>query len=115
MKLHAWNAIEEEPLNPRLTRRAIHAENLTVARMALSKGALVPPHSHAHEQVSMVERGALRFLVDGREQVVRAGQALVLAPHETHAVEALEDSLVLDLFSPAREDWISGDDAYLRR
>ena len=63
----------------------------------------------------MVERGALQFIVDGREQVVRAGQALVLAPHETHAVEALEDSLVLDLFSPAREDWISGDDAYLRR
>ena len=48
MKLHDWNAIEEEPLNPRLTRRAIHAENLTVARLALKKGTLVPPHSHIH-------------------------------------------------------------------
>jgi len=29
-------------------------------------------------------------------------------------VEALEDSLAVDLFSPPREDWIRGDDAYLR-
>jgi len=38
-----------------------------------------------------------------------------LAPNQAHAVEVLEDSIVLDLFSPPREDWIRGDDAYLRR
>lgn len=115
MTFYDWNAIDEETLNPLLMRQAIHADHLTIARLSLRKGAMVPPHSHVHEQASLVEQGALKFVVEGREQVVRAGQTLVLAPHETHAVEALEDTLVMDVFSPAREDWIAGDDAYLRR
>ena len=83
--------------------------------MDLRKGATVPEHSHVNEQVSMVERGALVFLIGGSEQVVRAGESLVIPPHVPHRVDALEDSAVIDLFSPARADWIRGDDAYLRR
>ena len=114
MKLHCWNAVPEERLNPRLTRRAFHSPGLTVARMKLAKGLVVPAHSHANEQITMVERGALKCLVDGREQIVRAGEALYLAPGEKHGVEALEDTECLDVFTPARADWIAGDDAYLR-
>jgi quercetin dioxygenase-like cupin family protein len=40
---------------------------------------------------------------------------LAIPPHAPHEVEALEDTVVLDIFTPAREDWIRGDDAYLRR
>jgi len=46
--------------------------------------------------------------------VLAAGQSLVIAGHRPHGVEALEDSVVLDVFAPRREDWIRGDDAYLR-
>lgn len=114
MKLYEWNVIEDEPLNPRITRRAIHTGNLTIARLRLQKYAVVPEHSHRHEQVSMVEQGALKFRIGGRELTVSAGQALAIAPNEPHAVEALQDTVVMDVFSPAREDWIAGDDAYLR-
>jgi quercetin dioxygenase-like cupin family protein len=88
---------------------------MTIARLQLRRGALVPEHSHVHEQVAMVERGALKFSIGGREQIVRAGESLVIPPHARHGVEALEDTAVIDVFSPAREDWIRGDDAYLRR
>jgi quercetin dioxygenase-like cupin family protein len=115
MRFYQWNEMPEERLNPRMTRRAIHGSGLTVARLHLDQGAQVPEHHHVHEQVSLVERGALKFFVNGVEQIVRAGQSLAFAPNEPHAVEALEDTDVMDVFSPAREDWATGNDAYLRR
>jgi quercetin dioxygenase-like cupin family protein len=62
----------------------------------------------------MVESGALRFVVSGQEIIVHAGDMLVIPPDAPHMVEALDESLAVDLFSPPREDWIRGDDAYLR-
>jgi quercetin dioxygenase-like cupin family protein len=67
-----------------------------------------------YEQIATVEKGAMKFLTDGGEQIVCAGQSIAIPPHVPHSVEALEDSAVVDVFSPAREDWIRGDDAYLR-
>ena len=87
---------------------------MTAARIRLRQGAKVPTHSHPNEQISMVESGVLRFVLDGEELILRAGDALVIPPDAPHSVDALEDSLAVDLFSPPRQDWIRGDDAYLR-
>jgi quercetin dioxygenase-like cupin family protein len=111
---YIWDLLEEEQMNPLLSRQAIHGQNITVARIKLAKSALVPLHSHPNEQITMLERGALRFVVSGVETIVRAGEVLAIPPHAPHMVEALEDSLAVDLFAPVREDWIRGDDAYLR-
>jgi quercetin dioxygenase-like cupin family protein len=101
-------------LNPRLERQAIHGERMTVARIFLEKGVLVPSHAHENEQISMVAQGKLRFHIDGEEEVVEAGSVVVIPPGAPHFVQALEDSVAIDLFSPVREDWRRGDDAYLR-
>ena len=114
MQYYNWSLLEEEPLNPLLGRKTIHGQNLTIARIRLRKGAVVPVHSHPNEQISMLESGAVRFRIAGEERVLRAGDALVIPPDVPHTVEALEDSLAVDVFSPRREDWIRGDDAYLR-
>ncbi|HWB83259.1 MAG TPA: cupin domain-containing protein [Bryobacteraceae bacterium] len=115
MPVYNWDRLEEEQLNPRLSRRVIHTQNLTVARLLIHKGAVVPEHHHVHEQVTLVQSGALRFVISGSEQIARPGDVIQIPPDAPHHVEALEDSVVLDLFSPVREDWIAGDDAYLRR
>jgi quercetin dioxygenase-like cupin family protein len=114
MKHHNWNAIPEEQMNPLVGRKVIHGEKITVARLRLSKGAIVPLHSHVNEQISMLESGRMRFVIAGEETILRAGESLQIPPHAPHMVEALEDSVAVDLFSPIREDWIRGDDAYLR-
>ena len=114
MTQYNWALVEEEQLNPLLGRKVIHGRNMTVARIRLQKYAVVPLHSHPNEQITMLERGALRFVIAGTEKILRAGEVLEIPPDEPHLVEALEDSLAVDLFSPAREDWIRGDDAYLR-
>jgi quercetin dioxygenase-like cupin family protein len=115
MDLYNWNTIEEEALNPLISRRVIHTERMTICRIRLKKGAVVPTHSHENEQVTMLESGVLRFIFDREEKIIQAGDALPIPPHAPHRVEALEDSIALDLFSPVREDWRRGDDAYLRQ
>lgn len=114
MSLYDWNAIPREQLNPNLIRQAIHTSQMTVARLELKAGSSVAAHSHHNEQVSLVLSGKIKFTVDGVEVIVGPGQVLELKPHIPHGVEILEDATVLDLFSPPRTDWISGDDAYLR-
>lgn len=115
MKVYHWNQVQEEQLNPLVTRRVIHTRNMTIARIRLGKHAVVPAHAHAHEQVTTLESGALRFVLDGEERILKAGEMLEIPPHAEHSVEALEDSVAMDVFSPPRDDWQRGDDAYLRK
>jgi quercetin dioxygenase-like cupin family protein len=107
--------MNQEQLNPRVARKAIHGANMTIARLEIQKYAVVPEHSHVHEQIAMVERGALKFSIEGQEVIVRGGEALEIPSNVPHAVEALEDSVVVDVFAPFRDDWLSGNDAYLRK
>jgi quercetin dioxygenase-like cupin family protein len=115
MERYNWTAIPEEKMNPFLSRWVIHTGKMTVARLWLQKGAVVPLHQHVNQQVTMLRSGALRFEMGGESFVLNAGEVLVIPPDMPHRVEALEESMATDLFTPQREDWIRGDDAYLRR
>jgi quercetin dioxygenase-like cupin family protein len=115
MTHYDWNTMPAEQLNPEITRRAVHTENLTIARLQIAKVAVVPEPSHVSEQVATVERGALRFVIGGRELVLRGGESVAIPSNVPHSVVALEDTTVVDIFSPRRDDWLRGDDAYLRK
>ena len=107
--------IPVEELNPLVTRQVLHGDQITMSRLSLRNGAVVPRHQHVNEQITTMESGRLRFIFDDQELVVQTGDSLQIPSNVPHRVEALEDSVALDLFSPTREDWIRGDDAYLRR
>lgn len=116
-QLHRLEAGPREKLMELVERRYISGERTTLAQVWLYKGAVVPTHTHESEQVSYVVEGALRFKLgaDGAEEVVvRTGEVLVIPSNHPHAAEALEDTYDLDFFAPRREDWIAGQDAYLR-
>jgi quercetin dioxygenase-like cupin family protein len=114
MEQYNWSEIIEEKLNPSLTRQVIHTGEMTIARIRLAKGAIVPLHRHSNQQVSMVESGSLQFDMPNGSVILHAGDLLVIPSDAPHRVEALEESTATDLFTPQREDWIRGDDAYLR-
>ena len=114
MEQYHWEKVEREELGPGLARQVIHTDRLTVARIFLDKGAVVRRHQHENEQVTMIQRGRLRFEIDGAVREAGAGEVVRIPPDAPHAVEALEDTLAIDVFCPRREDWIRGDDAYLR-
>ena len=89
-----------------------------LARIDLKQGATVPRHSHSNEQISWIVSGALLFTLGQpgaeQQQVVRAGEVLIISGNVPHAAEALEDTVDFDIFAPPRQDWIAKDDAYLR-
>jgi len=115
MDLYNWAAMPWEKLSDLISRKVVHTERMTIARLRLAKGTFVPVHQHENEQVSMMEEGALKFNVGGEEVTVRAGESLRIPPNVPHSAEAIEDSVATDLFTPCREDWKRGDDAYLRK
>jgi quercetin dioxygenase-like cupin family protein len=111
----SFNEMPVEHLNPLLERQFVTAGKAMLARILLRKGCIVPLHHHENEQITYILEGALLFTLEGREIIVRAGEVLVIPPNVPHSAEALEDTIDLDVFTPPRQDWISGTDAYLRK
>ena len=109
-----WNTVEHEKLNDLIAREMVVGDNLMLARVFLKKGAHVPEHHHHNEQVTYILEGALKFAIDGKEIVVRAGEVLCIPSNMPHEAWAIEDTLDLDVFNPPREDWLSKSDDYLR-
>jgi len=115
-KMHksSWEKMESEQLNALISRQMLSGESATVARLLMTKGAVVPRHFHVSEQFSLILSGALKFIFDDREVVVRGGEVLYIPANVPHSAVALEDTVDVDFFAPRREDWIRKEDAYLR-
>ena len=109
-----WDDEPIERLSDGIGRRMLNGEALTLAQITLAAGAVVPEHEHANEQIATVLSGRLRFTVGGEEREVGPGESVLIAGGVPHRVEVLENAVVIDVFAPRREDWIRGDDAYLR-
>jgi len=109
-----WNQVEREKLNDLIDREMVVGDKIMLARVFLKKGAHVPEHHHHNEQVTYILEGALKFAIDGKEIVVRAGEVLCIPSNMPHEAWALEDTLDLDVFTPPREDWLNKADDYLR-
>jgi quercetin dioxygenase-like cupin family protein len=112
--LHRWADMPAESITPSVGRRYLTADRVTVARFELKQGGVVPRHAHENEQVSCVLSGALRFDFDGRDVIVREGEVMQIPGGVAHEVTVLEDTVVIDVFSPVREDWLAGTDTYFR-
>ena len=104
--LHRWPDLEADHPMALLERRRVMGQRMSVARVVLQKGCHVPTHHHESEQISMILSGRLRFGIGAegspqrREQVVSAGEVLVLPSNVPHSALAEEETVVLDVFSP---------------
>ncbi len=115
MQHWTWEGVKKEVLNDKLWRKVVTGEKVMVARMGLSKDCVVPLHHHESEQISVVLEGVMRFELEGRQVMVNAGEVLVIPSTLPHSALAMEDSVVIEVFSPIRYDWLSGTDDYLRK
>jgi len=109
-----WNQVQREALNDKIDREMVVVAKVMRARVFIKKGGHVPEHHHHNEQVTYILEGALKFAIDGKEVVVKAGEVLCIPANMPHEAWALEDTLDLDVFTPPREDWLNKTDAYLR-
>ena len=111
---YKFSELHEEWLNDKLSRRLVVGENEMLGYVFLKKGCVVPMHHHVSEQITIILKGALTFTIDGAETTVKEGEALVIPPNVAHSAVALEDTVDIDCFSPLRDDWLKGEDQYLR-
>jgi quercetin dioxygenase-like cupin family protein len=100
---HTWEKLPVDRPMEKISRRRVVGGNVMISHVTLEKGFVVPSHSHSNEQMVVVLKGALRFTLEDGECVVRAGEVLHLPPNAPHGAEAVEDSVVLDVFSPVSE------------
>ena len=106
MKTYKSSDLKKFDKRPGLLGTFAHGKVLTLAHWNLEKDAVLPEHSHHHEQITYVVSGKMRFDMDGGKSVtLEAGDFAVFAPNETHGGVSLEDSVVIDAFSPARDDF----------
>ena len=115
--LFTRDSTPKEELSPQISRRLVSGERVMLAHVYLKKGSIVPRHQHDNEQITYILEGSLRFFIgENGEKVVdvHAGQVLHIPSNVWHKAEALEDTLDVDVFSPPRQDWLDGSDAYLR-
>ena len=116
-KIH-WADLEVENVNPKMKRQFIYGEKIMIAKMEFEDGFTVPWHSHENEQITEVYEGTLRFWFDDNEDQftdLLPGDVFIIAPHRRHKALMIGKVKETDTFSPPREDWINGSDAYLRK
>ena len=100
--------IAVEELDKGLSRQIMgYTKNLMLVRVFFKKGAIGYRHTHLHEQVSYVEKGKFEVDIDGKKEILTAGDAFVVEPHIEHGAICLEDGILIDTFSPMREDFIN--------
>ncbi len=112
-----WDSIELETVNPSMKRRIVTGDHMTVARIYLKDGFLVPTHSHVHEQITQVISGRMRFTFgEDRAEVAEygPGDVIVIPPNLPHEALSIGDVEEMDMWSPRRDDWLDGTDDYLR-
>jgi quercetin dioxygenase-like cupin family protein len=79
---------------------------LMMTVVEFKKGSIGYLHKHPHRQVTYVKSGSFEVQVDGKKHVLRSGDCFFILPDLEHGVVALEDSCLVDVFTPAREDFL---------
>ena len=97
--------IEEKELVPGARVRFVHSENMTFAYWSFDAGAVLPDHSHPHEQVANIIEGELELTLDGKAVIIKPGQVVVIPGGSTHSGRAVTACKIIDVFYPIREDY----------
>ena len=103
-----WDSIPAEKVAEGIERQMVVGERLMICRLTIQPRVVTAVHTHEHEQMTMVERGRVLYIVDGRERICSAGDVLHFPPHLPHGATMLDEEVVLvDVFTPRREDFLT--------
>ena len=109
-----WSTLPVERIAEGIERQMLWGERVMVCRLRIAPHVVTAPHEHPHEQIVIVDRGRVVFTVDGQERIATAGDVLHFPAGVQHGATMLDEEVVLiDIFSPVREDFLpeAGDDS----
>ena len=99
------NDIPEKELAPGILSKLIHGDKSSLSIVELKKGSVLPLHHHIHEQITYIVEGELEMMLGDDKHILTAGTIHVIPSKLPHSAVALTDCMVLDFFSPARDDY----------
>ncbi|MCG8462442.1 MAG: cupin domain-containing protein [Holophagales bacterium] len=103
--------VPRKPAGPGMTRQVLGFDpTLMVARVTFEQGAVGATHDHPHAQVTYVESGRFDVTIGGRTRTLTGGDSFYVPPNVSHGAVCTEAGVLLDVFSPAREDFLEPGD-----
>ena len=110
MKNQRWafhDSLSAEETSDGVVRRILtYTDDVMAVENTFRKGAVGALHHHPHTQITYVVSGVFEFEIDGEKHIVRAGDAMLKTNGVEHGCVCLEDGILLDIFSPKREDFV---------
>lgn len=87
-------------------KNLVHGEHTMMMQFLLDEGSHIPRHSHPQEQTGYLVAGSLRFTIGEKVYTLSAGDSWCIPGGVPHKVDTLQDSIVLEVFSPLRDDYL---------
>ena len=109
------NDLPEERVGDKITRRILVGEKEMVVFWKMKAGAHATMHQHPHEQIFWMISGKMEFNLAGEKRMCVAGDVGLIPGNTPHEAYFVEDTEVIDIFAPPREDMFTGEDTYLAR
>jgi len=113
---HALENLPEERVTDKISRRTLAGEREMIVWWSMKAGAHAAAHYHPHEQIFWMLSGRMDFRMGDERRTCRAGDVGVIPGGVEHEAWFPEDTEVVDVFAPPREDFLSGEvPVYMRR
>ena len=102
-----WSNIPVEQVADGIQRQMLVGDRMMICRFRFKPFLVTPEHDHPHEQMTIVERGKVRFFIEGKERIASAGDVLHFPSQTWHGATMMDEEVVLiDIFTPVREDFL---------
>lgn len=97
--------IPSREIVPGISGKYVHGLNTTFGYIFIKAGSELPAHHHVHEQITYILEGELEMVIGGEPLLLKAGSVHVIPSNTPHSATARVDCTVIDVFSPARDDY----------
>jgi len=98
-----------EDLGGGVQRKILGFDNqIMMVKVKFEKGSVGSAHQHFHTQATYCASGKFKFTIDGEETIVDSGDGVYIKPNLVHGALCLEAGILIDVFSPVREDFLDG-------
>ena len=105
VKLCDLHTIESKEIVPGYQAKFVHSDNMTLGFWDIDADAVMPEHTHPHEQIVNVMEGRFELTVAGETKELTAGSSVILAPEVKHSGRALTRCRIIDSFYPVRDEY----------